>query len=731
MIRTLSLALLAAPALAQVDGWLNWRGPLQSGVSLELDLPDTVDPEDPLWTFEARGRGTPVIADGRVYSFFYRGEGKDLVEGLACLDESTGRLLWEDTWHDFLSDVIYDRYSIGAPAVDPETGNVFLLSTAGVLRSYTPAGRLRWRRSMMEDLGRLTFPNGRTGAPVIDEDRVIVHVISAHWGRTFGPAGDHWYAFDEASGHLIWESRPGVRPIDSPYSHPVVDVVDGRHFLYAGTGCGNVVCLDSRTGEPQWRFPLSGGGVCASPVVLEDRVVAIQGKENLDTSTIGRMVAIRRGARSEGAGPKVLGPDAEIWRNGLSAFTSSVVRVEDRLYNTVATGELCCTDVETGKVLWRHKLAADQIHAAPTYADGKLYVPMTDGSFHVVRPSDEGPEVLCSVELEGSCLGAPAIWNGRIYVHTTERLYVFGDPEWEGRRGAFVAERGAGEPGPPARLQVVLSDSLVVVGQPLGVRVRVLDARGLEIEEAGDDAELDLPVVLTEAEDVVASEPGVGVVTARLGELEGNARVRVVRDLPWSEDFEGFELDKKAADDGRPAAFPPPYWTGVFKKWEVVEHEGSKVMRKTLNMPLFQRAMGFCGHPDMSNYTVQVDVMSDGNRRTLGGIGVVNQRYLIALMGNLRALEVSSNHERIKAQEPFRARAGVWYTLKTRVDIAEDGTGVVRGKVWPRDEPEPEEWTIEVTHERAHTHGSPGIYGFSPQSRYHVYVDNYSVTPND
>jgi len=80
---------------------------------------------------------------------------------------------------------------------------------------------------------------------------------------------------------------------------------------------------------------------------------------------------------------------------------------------------------------------------------------------------------------------------------------------------------------------------------------------------------------------------------------------------------------------------------------------------------------------------------------------------------------------------PFKIKAGVWYTLVLRVDVAQDGSGIVRAKAWPRDEPEPSDWTIEVPHAQAHTHGAPGIFGFAPQSRFRVYVDNFSVTPNE
>ena len=87
--------------------------------------------------------------------------------------------------------------------------------------------------------------------------------------------------------------------------------------------------------------------------------------------------------------------------------------------------------------------------------------------------------------------------------------------------------------------------------------------------------------------------------------------------------------------------------------------------------------------------------------------------------------------ERIKESVKFKWKPNEWYTLKTRVDVAEDGPGVVRAKAWKRDDPEPDEWNIEVKHKRAHAHGAPGLFGFAMQSRFRVYLDNIQVTPND
>ena len=66
--------------------------------------------------------------------------------------------------------------------------------------------------------------------------------------------------------------------------------------------------------------------------------------------------------------------------------------------------------------------------------------------------------------------------------------------------------------------------------------------------------------------------------------------------------------------------------------------------------------------------------------------------------------------------------------MKLRVD-ATDQEAVVRGKLWPRDQQEPEEWTIEMVDQLPHQHGSPGLFGKSEVGEF--YVDNIKVYEND
>jgi hypothetical protein len=151
------------------------------------------------------------------------------------------------------------------------------------------------------------------------------------------------------------------------------------------------------------------------------------------------------------------------------------------------------------------------------------------------------------------------------------------------------------------------------------------------------------------------------------------------------------------------------------------------VLAKTTDNRFFQRATVFIGTPEMSNYTIAADVMSDGNRRKMSEVGLINQHYLILLKGNEQKLEVNSNQERLRASEDFKWSPNVWYRLKARVERKPDGSAVVHAKAWKRGEPEPETWTINVPHQTAHQAGSPGLFGFSPQDM-PVYIDNVEVT---
>jgi outer membrane protein assembly factor BamB len=758
LLQPLAFSLQPSSASAAVN-WYSWRGPNQTGFSSERGLPDKIpNKEAALWVADFPGQSTPVIANGKLYIMGYLGEGPDMQEGVACFDAETGKKLWQHLYNDFLSDTVYQRYATSSATVDPETGDVFIQGTQGILAAFDADGKPLWHHSLMEELGRLTFPNSRTASPVIDHDLVITRGITANWGAQ-GPAADRFYAFDKKTGSLVWASSPGDRPKDNSYSHPYLGWLGGKRVFYSATGDGSVVCANARTGDPLWRVPLFNHGINATVVVHNnDKIIAVSGTPY----DPGQMVALRIPTNlpaNPAAGPEVVDRKAvQLWALDLSTSSSSPILADNYIYLVAEKGDLWAVDANSGKIAWSIKIGVEERNSCPLYADGKLYVPMLDdpatkastgeagttGAFYIIKPGEK-PEILSHISLDGRCFGSPAAANGKIYIQTTRHLYCFGNkgdtstPPPEPPVEKFPA------PGPAASLEIIPSEVLLRPEQSASFHVRTIDRNGFTVEDNIDPKKLKWESYIPptarvksvmkasfnpDGELVAGNEttPSAGAFQATYGNLKGIIRGRVLPYLPLHQDFEWMTLTETNAE-GTQWAYPPLPWIGARFKFDVREIDGSKVLAKTIENKFFQRATVFLGSPDAKNYTIEADVMSDGNRRKMSEVGLVAQRYYIVLKGNDQAIEINSNQERLRVDQEFKWQPKVWYHLKARVDIAPDQTGVVRAKAWKKGEPEPDKWTIEVPHKTAHQQGSPGLFSFSPQDQ-RTYIDNITVTPN-
>ncbi|MEK0447474.1 MAG: hypothetical protein RLZZ399_2795, partial [Verrucomicrobiota bacterium] len=434
---------------------------------------------------------------------------------------------------------------------------------------------------------------------------------------------------------------------------------------------------------------------------------------------------------------------------------------------------------DTGKVLWKKKLAPEQRQSSPVYAGGNLYVAVYiadsgaaaaaatgdtggNGELFVLKPGGEDVQILSRTVLEGRCYGTPVPYDGKLYVQTDRMLYCFGKKGANPSAASVVFSTGwpKVETGAAARLQVIPSEMLLKPGEAKTVRVRSLDSNGFTVEESVDLGKVKFESYIPPTALVKATMKGgfdaqgrlvadaaplssAGAFQASLGEIKGIMRARVLADLPLKLDFEQADLSlttdnppppavPNSLEPSTPFAYPPLAWNAARFRFEIRKAPGegeNKALCKTIDNKLFQRGQIFIGHPGSRAYTIEADVLSEGNKRKMSEVGLINQRYLIVLKGNSQSLEVSSNQERIRESVPFSWTPNQWYRLKTRVDVAKDGSGVVRAKAWKKTDPEPEAWTIEVTHRVAHTEGAPGIFSFTPQEQ-RAWLDNISVTSN-
>ncbi|HZI17881.1 MAG TPA: PQQ-binding-like beta-propeller repeat protein [Pyrinomonadaceae bacterium] len=732
LLTTLLLLALAAGEAAAAD-WHEWRGPRRDGVSTEKNLPTSWSPagENLLWKAPYGGRSTPIVMGGRVYLFNASDRGERLQERLLCLDADTGRVLWERRFNVYLSDVPPHRIAWASPVGDLDTGNVYAMGGGGHLVALSGKdGKLLWERSLGEEFGLLTTHGGRTVTPLVDGNLVITSGVMFSWGSHH--RGLHrWMAFDKRTGEVVWSSAPGSRPYDTTYAAPVIADVGGTRLLIQGASDGWVHALKPQTGEPVWKIEVSKRGLNTGVVVKGTTAVITHSEENLDSSEMGMIAALDASLRG------ALKMSQLKWHTyGWQGGFSSPVLDGDRLYQVDNGANLGAFDVNTGRRLWLQNLGTIQ-KASPVLADGKLYVGTENGRFFIIEPSAAGAKVLDSDQLgteqqPEAVIASVAVSDGRVFLVSDSALYCIGAkrapaerPREAGRAPRFGPGGGGGSTVAPkgvAHVQVVPAEVILRPGEKVGFHVRVYDEQGNPLGIVAADWSLDRLKGAVEKGQFTAGPEAVaqtGEVRATVGGLTGAARVRVVPPLPWEENFDASAVDTF-----------PQHWANTGMKFITREVDGRKVLVKTTEgSSLLSRARAFMGPTDLSDYTVEADILATQRRRQVGDAGVIAQRYSLTLFGNAQKLELTPwqpETERV-ASVPFEWKTDAWYRVKLRVENLPGGRVLARGKVWPAGEPEPARWTVERTDPVGNRQGSPGIFGSALAE---IYFDNLKVYPN-
>ena len=717
----LVIGINAETALA--NDWPSWRGNAQNGVSTDTNLPSTwsVDGENLIWSDAWTGRSTPAVFDGRVCANGRTGNGVTEKEVIACWDAENGTKLWEHSFGIANTTVPFNRVGWGNVTGDSETGFLYAMNIDGHFNVFDRSGNIVWTWRLAENLGRASGYGGRTSTPVIDEDQVVLSIIGALWGDYGGPPRHRYFAFDKQTGEVRWIATPGGNVFDmNTQSVPVVTVINGQRLLIDGNADGHVYALQARTGKKVWEYNLSKRGINVSPIVDGTTVYVAHSEENVDQGTMGRVVAI------DATGTGDITATHEKWRaNELSVGFASPTLSGDTLYLIDNSANLLALDAERGNVLWRHSVG-NVGKSSPVWADGKLYITEVNGNVHILQPNDTGVTVLDSDELTvedgryAEIYGSFAPAYGRLYLTAESGIYAIGNTATAfstNNVNPYVLgeENPAGE---IAHLQVIPAEIILSAGETATFEVRALDANGRLLGTRTAAWAVDGLVGATVSPSGVLSTSADsnnhgGKVVASVNGMTASAQVRVFAPLPWVENFEG----------GR-----PPFWVGGGPRLAAVDVGGQQVFRKSASPNGLHRHAVYLGPAEMSGYTIQADMMATEWRRRRPDLGLINSGYTLDLQGNAQRAQLQSwaAELRIDERTEFVWESGVWYTLKLRVDLAND-RAVIRGKIWERSEPEPSMWTVTAEDPQPIRNGSPGLIAYSPID---IYIDNVRVMEN-
>lgn len=766
---SLLLLLFAATMTVAAEKWSYWRGPEQTGVSRDRNLPDTfsLDPKDKnnnvLWTAPYGGITTPIIQDNRVYIINKVGEDESQQERVMCFDAANGKVLWQYKFNVFLTNIVADRLGWTQMVGDVETGNVYAHGTQGFLMCFNRDGKLLWQHSLTEEYGRVSGYGGRLMSPIVFEDLLIQPMINASWGeQTVGCT--RLAAFNKRTGEVVWWATANHRVSNTNACTPVVAKIDGQWLVLCGGGDGGLHAFKARTGEKVWSYIYGKGAMNASPVVAGDRIYAGHGETSPDSSRIGRVICLD-GSQVEDGKPKL------IWKHdGIPVKYASPLLHDKRLYVCDVTGTMFCLDTKDGKELWKYQYGQNT-RGSPVWGDGKIYVSELDSQFHILKPDDKECKELCSVFFQGKDVepveltGSPAVADGRVYFLTSEELLCIGKKDGKGSGGKMptVGTDRQAPPGAKAtHLQVVPADAALTPGQCVMFKALAYDDKGRRIGEVKADWSLagPLPPRFPIGFPAPPARPGkaaapppmkgelsvekgpcakltvgnivpgqFGRVVAKANGLTAYARIRVAPIPPYSIDFAKVPLGRT-----------PGGWVNCQGKFAVAKMpDGTIALKKRNNAPspLVARAHAYIGLPNLTGYTIQADMQGTQVKKDLPDMGVEANRYSLVLLGNTQELRLNSWDavKRIDNTIAFPWKPGVWYRLKLTVEVQDD-KAIARGKVWPRDKPEPKEWTIKIEDATPNREGAPALYGYSTGIRgpknpgTEVYYANVKITPN-
>src|SRR5262245_15403840 len=145
------VAIATGVALLDASDWTEVRGPNRDGTSAETNLPSRWSPagENLAWSLPFGSRSTPVIRGNRLYLLTTTDGDLSLTqERLVAVDVNSGKVLWDQKFSIYLSDVPQHRAAWSSPAIDPETGNVYVLTVGAELAAVSPEGKVIWTRSL-------------------------------------------------------------------------------------------------------------------------------------------------------------------------------------------------------------------------------------------------------------------------------------------------------------------------------------------------------------------------------------------------------------------------------------------------------------------------------------------------------------------------------------------------------------------------------------------------------
>jgi outer membrane protein assembly factor BamB len=491
---TFSSAVVAVFATVSTAGdWAEWGGTpsrnmvapadatgLPTSAKVEVDADGNVDvakSTNVKWAaaMGSQTYGNPVVAGGRVYVGTNNDRPRDpRYQGdrgiLMCLDEQTGKLIWQLVSPKLAGGKVVDFEGVGlctSPTVEGDRVylitnrcEVLCLDAKGMANgndgpfkdeaaySALDGGKpiepgptdadILWQYNMYDELG--VFPHQQTASSVLLVGDKLYATTSngIDWTHLHYPAPDApaLICLDKNTGKLIGEERSGIssRTFRCNWSSPAYGKAGEKAMVVFGGGDGFCYAFEP---EPVngalkeiWRFdcnpakykenpktkkPIKYGNskgyseICATPVIHEGKVYVATGQDPENGDGVGNLTCIDATTGKA------------VWSYDQIGRSLSTVSVAGGLvYAADYSGKVHCLDAAGGEAKWVHDCES-RIWGSTFVADGKVYVGTEERLLRVLAVGDEDKKI-ADIELDGPVYATPVVANGVMFISTDKTL---------------------------------------------------------------------------------------------------------------------------------------------------------------------------------------------------------------------------------------------------------------------------------------------------------------------
>lgn len=328
--------------------WTDWRGPSQQGLVDTTALPlHWSESENVLWKTEIHdvGWSTPVVQGNEIWLTTAREDGTVLYA--VCVDAKTGAVVRDIPVFEVAAPQSKNpTNSYATPSAVLEPGRVHVhYGSPGTACIDTTTGEVLWRRT---DLN-CDHMQGPASSPILFGDFVIVTLE--------GTDNQFMAALDKKTGDTVWRyDRPADLYTDDvkgvykkSYQTPVIVQVNGKPQLVSN-GALLVTGHDPLTGKEIWRARYRDDSTI-SRIVFDDEMLFVNTGGNPNGTELW---AVREGGAGDVTESHVVWKMTKD-----APHESSPVLVDGLLYTMSERSNLICTDAKTGRQLWTQRLPGD------------------------------------------------------------------------------------------------------------------------------------------------------------------------------------------------------------------------------------------------------------------------------------------------------------------------------------------------------------------------------------